>query len=244
MGWCHHIIKQQGWVAHVVFSPTNPQHLISASGGLIQKWDTSGHQVGPTYKGTHTAFSPDGTHFISCHEGVSTIWNSDSRVAMAKCQTPGYSLSSNPNSNNATFISSCFSPDGRFIVAATGFTVYVWDITDSDPFLVGTFLGDNGLFNSLTFSPPSTLISASYSGSVKFWQIGDLSTNPCVGDPKSIISISVPIKSVSLQSENGIAISSGSNGAVRTWDLSTSLCKTVSFENKPTQGRDFGIPGS
>jgi WD40 repeat protein len=236
MGECNCVMKQQDWVDHVVFSPTNPQHLISASGGLIQKWDTNGHQVGPTHKGTCAAFSPDGTHFISCQEDVSTIQNIDSRVVVAKCQTPNYKPTFG---YNLSFVDSCFSPNGRLVAAATGSFVYVWDITGPDPLLVETLVGDNGSFSSLTFSSPSTLISASYSGLVKFWQIDGLPTIPVAGGPKSIPHTSVSIYSVSLQAENGIAISSDRDGVVRTWDLSTGLCKT-SFQTplEDAYGRD------
>jgi WD40 repeat protein len=53
----------------------------------------------------------------------------------------------------------------------------------------------------------------------------DLATS----DPKSTPLTSAPIQSVSLQAENGIAISSDWDGVVRTWDLSTGLCK-ASFQ--------------
>jgi WD40 repeat protein len=70
--------------------------------------------------------------------------------------------------------------------------------------------------------------------SVKFWQIGGLSTDPVAGDPKSTPPTSVPIQSVSLQAENGIAISSDSDGVVKVWDISTGLCK-ASFQT-PAKG--------
>jgi WD40 repeat protein len=236
MGGCHCVITQQGWVTDVVFSPTNPQHLISASGGLIQKWDTNGHQVGPTHKGTCPAFSPDGTHFISCQEDVSTIRNFDSRVVVAKCQTPNYK----PNcGNDFNFEDSCFSPDGKLVTATNGIDIFVWDITGPDPPLVETLVGDSSGSTRLTFSSPSTLVSASYSGSVKFWQIDGLPTIPVAGGPKSTPHTSVSIQSVSLQTEIGIAISSDEDGVVRIWDLATGLCK-ASFQTPAeyTYGRD------
>ena len=223
---CNCVIEQQERVDHVAFSPTDPQHLISTSGGHIWKWDVNGHQVGLTHKGTNAVFSPDGNYFISCQEDVSTIQNSDSRVVVAQCQTPNYK----PDiGRDISFISSCFSPNGRLVAAATRSFIYVWDITGSDPLLVETFIGDNGSFSSLTFSSSSTLISASWSNSVKFWQIGGLSTNPVIGDPTSILHTSVPIMSLNLCTENGIVISSDLDGVVRTWDLSTGLCK-ASFQ--------------
>ena len=221
-GGCHCVIEKKGCRGCVVFSPTNPEHLISASGGLIQKWDTSGHQIGPTHEGTCTAFSPDGTHFISCQEDVSTIWNSDSGVVVAKCQTPNY----RPNSGiDCRFGDSCFSSDGRLVAAATGSYIYVWDITGSDPLLIEIFVGGTGAFGSITFSSPSTLISSSLPQSVEFWKIGGQSTNPVAGGPMPTPPILVGICSVHLQAGSGIAASSDWDGVVRTWDLSTGLCK-------------------
>ena len=237
-GKCQHVIKQQGQVIHVVFSPTNPQHLMSVSGGFICMWDINGHQVGHIHEGTHAAFSPDGTHFISCQEDVSTIRNSESRVAVAKCKLPEY----NHNSGfDPHLIDSCFSADGRLVAVATSTTTFVWDVTNSDPLPLKTFLRNIASITSITFSSPSTLISASWSESVRFWEIGGLLTNPVAGDPKSTPPTSVRIVSVHLQTESGIAISSDWNGVVRTWDLLTGHCnasfQTPSGANYPRDAR-------
>jgi WD40 repeat protein len=222
-GECNCVIKQ-GHIYCIVFSPTNPDHLISES-GLIQKWDINGHQVGPAHEGTCPAFSPDGTHFISCQKDVCTIWNSDSGVVVAECQTPNY----RPHSGmDCCFWDSCFSPDGRLVAAAIMNYIYVWDITSSDPILIETFVGGTGDFTSLTFSSPSTLISSSIAQWVEFWKIGGQSTNQ-VADG----SMPSEICSVHLQTESGIAVSSDWDGVLRTWDLSTGLCK-ASFKTPAT----------
>jgi WD40 repeat protein len=214
IGECCCVIKQKDWVRSVSFYPTNLQHLISCSGGIAQQWDIDGHQIGPTYKGTHAAFSLDGTHLALCGENITTIHNCNSGAIVAKCPT-----------NNKP-IHCCFSPNGRLVAVAAYSTVYVWDITGSDPHLIETFLGHTRNITSLTFSSPSSLISASIDKSVKFWQIGSSSMDLATSDPKSITLTSAPIQSVSLQAENGIAISSDLNGVVKTWDLSTGLCNT------------------
>jgi WD40 repeat protein len=115
------------------------------------------------------------------------------------------------------------------VAAAAGDIIYVWDITGSDPLLIKTLPGHTKTITCLTFSSSSTLISASLDQSVKFWQIDDPSTNPVVGDPMSTLLTSAPIQSISLQAENGIAISSDLDGVVRVWDISTGLCK-ASFQ--------------
>ena len=123
----------------------------------------------------------------------------------------------------------CFSTDGRLVaVGATG-AVFIWDITTSNPYLVETFIGHTENITFLTFSSPSSLISASEDKSVRFWQIGALLMDPAVVSPKSISPALAPIKSITLQAKDGIVITSDSSGVVKTWDISTGLCK-ASFQ--------------
>jgi WD40 repeat protein len=223
-GECCCVIKHQEIVDCVVFSPTDPQHLISVSDGIAQQWDISGCQIGPIYQGSHPAFSSDGTHFVLCSGNVATVQNSDSGAVVAKCLAPNNNPNTSPN-----FTHSCFSPNSGLIAVAARNTVYVWDITGPDPLLIKAFIGHASIINSLIFSSPSTLISASRDQSVKFWQIGTLSPDPITGDPESINPTSASIKSVSLQVEDSIAISSDLDGVVKIWDISMGLCK-ASFQ--------------
>jgi WD40 repeat protein len=217
-GECCCVIKL-GHQVNVSFHPTNPQHLISISGGIVQQWGIDGHQIEPTYEGTHAAFSLDGTHLALCGEKVTTIQNFNSGAIVARC----------PTDSKPWFC--CFSPNGRLVAVAAGSTAYVWDITGSDPHLIETFIGHTMDITSLTFSSPSSLISASNDQSIKFWQIG---SPLAVSNPEPTPSASAPIKSVGLEAENGIAISSDVDGVVKTWDLSTGLCK-ASFQT-PAKG--------
>jgi WD40 repeat protein len=224
-GECCCVIKQEDLVKCVSFYPTNPQHLISISGDIVQQWGIDGHQIEPTYEGTDAAFSLDGTHLALCGEKVTTIQNFNSGAIVAKCPTD-----SEPKH-------CCFSPNGRLVAVAAGSTAYVWDITGSDPHLIETFTGHAKGITSLTFS--SSLISASYDQSIKFWQIG---SSLAVSNPEPTQSASAPIQSVGLEAENGIAISSDVDGVVKTWDLSTGLCG-ASFQT-PVKGdtlRDVGM---
>ena len=208
------IIKQEDYVTHVSFSPTNPQQIISISHDKIWQWDANGHQIPPTYDGTYIAFSPDHTQFALCNGNVVTVQNSDSRAIVAEFDVAD---------NGVCYC--CFSPDGRLFVAAAGRTAYVWDITSPNPYLIETFVGHTDFIASIVFSSPSSLISVSDDQSVKFWQISTLSTNAVTADQQSALSMSPPILSVSLQARAGIAISSDANGVMKTWDISTGLCK-------------------
>jgi len=215
-GECHHVIKQQSFVHYVCFSPTDPQYLLSKSDDKIWQWDINGHQTPPTHDGYQVSFSPDGTQLVLCNRAVVTVQNSDSRVAVAEFHVAN---------SNTTWC--CFSPDGRLVAVAAGETAYIWDITGSDPHLVEIFVGHTMDITSLVFSSPSSLISASWDQSIKFWQIDVSSKDPAEADPKSISLTPAAIMSITLQ--DSIAISSDSDGVVRIWDISTGICK-ASFQ--------------
>ena len=210
-GQCHWTIKQQYRVEHVRFSPTDPQHIISISGDEVWQWDVNGHQIPPTYNGSHIAFSPDHAQFALCNGKVITVQNSDSRAILAE-----FTVSTKTKH-------CCFSPDGQLIAAAAGATAYIWDITSPDPHLVETFIGHTKDITSLAFSSPSSLVLASKDKSVRFWQIG--TPGPAMVDLDPTSPTSAAIKSITLQPKDGISITSDSDGVVRTWDLSTGLCK-------------------
>jgi len=208
-GECLCEIEHQKSVEHVIFSPMDPQHLISISDGQVW-WGDINDEILSTCDGSHISFSPDCTQFALCNGKVVTVQNSDSRAIVAEFHTP----------NNAKFC--CFSPDGRLVAAAADKTAYFWDITSPDPHLVGTFLGHTLNITSLIFSSPSSLISGSRDRSLKIWKIDALSADQVATDPGSH---TTRITSVSLQARAGIAISSDWDGVVNIWDLSTGLYK-------------------
>ena len=221
-GVCYCIIQQEDIVASVHFFPLDPQYLTSVSGGKVSQWDIDGHQITPTHNGSCTAFSSDGTKFAFCNEGVVQIQSPHSRAVVAEFHMENVEISY-----------CCFSPNGRLFAIVVDHTAYVWDITCSDPCLVETFIGHTGSINSLVFSSPTSLISVSMDKSIKLWQVGTPPTATDVTGSNSII-LTSPIKSITLQAKDGIAISADSDGVVRIWDLSTGHCK-ASFQT-PAQG--------
>ena len=216
-GECHCIIKRHDYkVECVSFSPINSHLLMSASnGGTTRQWDINGHQIGPAYDSTNAAFSPDGSHFI-LGGNPPTVWNSSSGVVTAELK-----------GSTKSFDHCCLSPNGKFMAGVADHTIYVWDITSSDPYLVETYIGHASSIHGLTFSSTHSLISLSDGCSIKFWQIGTSSTNPSVTDSESTPLTLAPIESISLQANNGIVVSSDGAGVVRIWDISTGLCKAA-----------------
>ena len=224
-GECHCVIGgHNGNVMSVNFSPTNSQLLISASyDHTVKQWDINGCQIGSTYEGDGVAFSLDGTYFVSWRwrGTVATVWNSSSGLVVAELQVP-----------NRWFQCCCFSRNGKFVAGSSGCTIYVWDITSFNSPPIVAFVGHTVDITSLTFS--SSLISSSDDKSIKFWQIGASLADPVTINPDSTPSTSAPITLVNLQAKDGIAISGDKAGVVKTWDISTGLCK-ASF-HPPVQG--------
>ena len=217
-GECLCTIKQQDNVRYVGFSPIDPQHIISISGNKVWEWDLTGQQIPPTYDGTCIAFSPDYSKFALCNGNAITVYDSNSRAIQTQIYV---------DARNAHYC--CFSPDGRLIAAAAGRTAYVWELTSPGSHLVGTLVGHTDEINSLIFSSPSSLISMSIDKSVRFWQIGVLSPDPAITSSTFTPLVISPIQSISLQAQTKTAISSDRKGVVKTWDLSTGLCK-ASFQ--------------
>ena len=214
-GECHHTIKQEDKVKYVSFLPLNPKHLMSISCGKVWQWDIGGQQTAPIYDGSHIAFSLDGAQLVVSNKSAVEVKSSDSKETVATFHIA-----------NEDVGCCCFSPDNRVIAVATYKTIYIWNISSPDPHLLETFIGHTDLITSLAFSSPTSLVSVSKDFSVKFWQIGLPPIDPAPADPNSMPLASAPIKSITLQAKDGIAISSHSDGVVRIWDISTGLCKT------------------
>ena len=218
-GGCFHVIQQQDIAYYVMFSPTDPQHLISVSSSKVWQWNANGHQIKPPFNGCHVSFSSDGTQFVSCHGKTITVHNSSSGATVSEFQiTEG---------DNKIMCS--FSPDSRLVAVASGYDIYCWNITSSRPQLIEALINCNNGIASLVFSSPTTLISASGNQLVKFWQIGAQSTDSAAIDLKYTPLRSAQIMSITLQTEDGIFIISYSDGMVKTWDISTGIHK-ASFQ--------------
>ena len=213
---CHHVIEQHDWVHLVRFSPTDPQHFISVSGSKMQRWNTNGHQTHSACGVSHVP-SSDLTQAALWEEQAGVVGGTDSTVVFAKFEVA-----------NSSVHSYCFSPGNRFIAFHNHETVEVWD-TSSDHHPIKTLIGHTHKITSLTFSSPSTIISMSADNLVKFWQIGVQPTDTGVTNPESAPLTPAPITSIALQEKCGTAFSSDSNGVVRSWDISTGLCK-ASFQ--------------
>ena len=227
-GECCSVLKQHAKVYLVKFSPTNPQRFLSKSANEVKQWNISGHKVGPIFDGCWADFSPDGAQIVSRYKRIATIRSTSSGKITAKFQVTDHFA-----------VRSCFSLDGGMVAISAGSTFYVWNIANSKPHLVGTFTGHTDHINSLAFSSPSSIVSASSDQSIKFWKIIPQPTDLAGTDSKSIPITSATIMSITIQARDNIFITSDSDGMVKTWDIFTGTCK-ASFQTpaKGTKDRD------
>jgi len=224
-GECHHIVEQKNEAQYVSFSPTDPQHLIFASGRNVQQWEIGGHGVNRTYDGSYATFSPDGTQFAlyDPSSGTVAVRNSGSGAIAAEFTV----------ANSMNMGCCCFSPDNTLIAVAPDIVVEIWNITSSDPQLIKTFVGHTDTIWSAVFSSPSSLITSSGDNSVKFWEITVPSTDQVAAHSKTTSLAPAPARSITLQEEDGIAILIHQDGVVKVWNISTGICK-ASFQT-PTK---------
>ena len=127
------------------------------------------------------------------------------------------------------------------VVVSAGTTAYVWNVTGTEPHLAKTLIGHTDNISSFVFSSPS-FVSGSDDGSVKFWKIGTQSMDLVGTDLGPTTLTPVTIMSITLQAEGNISITSDSDGAVKTWDIFTGLCK-ASFQTpaKSANKRDVQL---
>ena len=215
-GECYQTIQNQKYRQAVKFSPKDPHHFVSIFDGKVWQWDANGSQIRPPFNGSNVAFSSDGAQLVSCFGKTITVHNSSSGTIVTEFQVVDDAHSC------------CLSPDNRLIAVAAGNTAYCWDITTSEPQLFETFIGHARAIISLTFSSPTTLVSASVDFSLKFWQIGAQSANPLAIDLNPISPLSAPIWSITLKSKQDIAFILCSDGVVKAWDTSTGICRISS----------------
>ena len=224
-GECCCTIESQYGIVLVKFSPTNPKYFLSVADDEISQWNINGHPAGPAINGCYADFSQDGTLLVSHHQESVTVQNLTSGEVASEFQTI-----------RVGFLRCCFSPDGRMVAVSTGSTVCLWNIVSTKPHLVDSFIGHAGRILSLAFSSPSSLISGSEDGSVKFWKMATQPTEPVGTDTKPISLTPTTIMSITLQTEDSVSITSDSDGIVKTWDIFTGHCK-ASFQT-PAKGAD------
>ena len=228
---CCHTLNTPGKAQFVSFSPINPQLLISLSEDKYLRWDTNGHLVGPTYSGSYICSSLDGTRLVSwiTNGEIAMVQDPDSGVVVAKLRFEKPVMDRSDHWH--------ISPDGKHVVCVVTHTIYVWDITGSDPYPSKVLVGHTSHIYSLTVS--SSHVISSSEGLIKFWQIGTSPRDLVTTDPEFTPLSSPSISSINLQTKDGIAIAVDTDGVIRTWDILTGFCKASFHTNAEPQSQKY-----
>ncbi len=142
---------------------------IAAEAASIWNIETGKQEHSLTTRGYHSTFalSPDAKRLAYSSEGKIEFWNIQER------KNEGALTGSFGKDDLATF-----SPDGKFLVTASAFTIQIWDIASSQLVqVIDTFGWHTSSLNWLPKS--SVLMIASQNGRVRFW--GNSTTAAALG---------------------------------------------------------------
>ena len=157
---------------------------------------------------SHCCFSPDGRLMAAAAGSTAYVWDTAGSDPHPIKTFVGHT-------RNITSLA--FSSYTSLISSSQDKSVKFWQIGTSSP-------------DPVVADPEPTPHAPSFIDKwFSFWKIDSPSADLPMASPESAPPTSAPIKSITLQAKDGIAISSHSDGVVRTWDVSTGLC-TASFQ--------------
>jgi WD40 repeat protein/tRNA A-37 threonylcarbamoyl transferase component Bud32 len=156
LGLCPRLVQlwvHEGQVTDAEFSPDGHRVVTACSDGTVQVWDTaSGKPVTQSMKAggwvLHASFSHDDLQLLTVTRDQVQVWNASTGLT----NTPPVI------DNHSNFESANFSPDGRWLVIASGDkTAQVWDPSARRP-ITPSLRHDNRVM-SAAFSPDGRLVA-------------------------------------------------------------------------------------
>jgi WD40 repeat protein len=163
-----HVLQGEPSIGYSLsFSPDSRLLVYPAPGEQFELWDVTARkhfgQLPHRSSGVGaTAFSADGELIATGADGHIRLWNVQSQDLLS---TIGH---------QSAIRSTCFSPDGRILVAGSGDEeVRRWDITNPrSPRPLSPLRGHTAFVPQVAFSPDGkTLATGSYDGTLKLWDM-------------------------------------------------------------------------
>ena len=126
-----HELRHADGVYDAQFSPDGQQIATACQDGTAHIWNpTSGAPAMPPLKHksrvTSVQFSPDGRHLLTTSEGQAHLWNLTTAREVFPPRQHDYHFVE-PHMDGYVKMFATFSPDGKQIATASGFTARVWD---------------------------------------------------------------------------------------------------------------------
>ena len=159
----HTLAGHFGGVNSVAFSADGSRVLTAGGEGRIKVWRTEDGSellsIPPKrYEAFSAGFSPDGSRIVGGFKDVIEVWQADT----------GAEILTLPNASRAR--SASFSPDGRWILAASSDKMArVWNASNGDPGF--ELAGHTRVVYAASFSPDGKrIVTASQDRSAKVWE--------------------------------------------------------------------------
>ena len=210
------LLDHGGGVRTVEFSPVNNQLLVSAGeSSIIKLWNLRSGKVKTlsdhTSRVNSVAFSPNGRLLASgSDDWTFRLWNVSQEKNIATLETV-----TNGNRWRARVVT--FSPNGQLVAIGGDRFIKLWDIRTRTT--ITTLQHEQPVW-TLAFSPDGQLLAAGEgsnegTGIVTVWDIPKRQTIVRLeGDPKVM-------RSVKFSSDNQVLASSGWDGQLKLWDVSS-----------------------
>jgi WD40 repeat protein/DNA-binding SARP family transcriptional activator len=207
------VLSGHGAAVHAVRFTPDGRHVLTGGGdGTTRVWDVTAAGArdyltvpAAAMITTTVAFSPDGTMFAAPREptGV-TLWDAVTGAEVRTLTGPDVKLAN-----------LAFSPDGRWLAAASDLTevIPVWDVASGE--LERTLTGHESEVHAVSFTPDGHLLSASWDGTARIWAVTS-------GEEVDRLPHTGEFTLVAIASPDGTDIVTGDEeGKVTIWDAAT-----------------------
>lgn len=196
-----------GWVYAVVLTPDEKQVLSGGDNGELRRWnlETGKSEIWTGHTGSvyAVAVTPDGQRAVSGgDDGTLVIWDLTtgmSRPAATGHQGPVFGIA--------------VMPDGQLVVSSGRDGVKVWNLDTGAS--EQAIAGPRDWASAVAVTPGAMVLSGKHDGSLQL-------LNPYTGDTQLALSgHKGAVKAVAIVSGGRRAVSGGSDGTLRMWNLDT-----------------------
>ncbi|HZR41128.1 MAG TPA: helix-turn-helix domain-containing protein [Ktedonobacteraceae bacterium] len=216
-GTCQRILHgHSGIIWSIAFSPDSTLLISGALDETVRVWDTQNGAClnilhGHTGMVMAVAFHPSGDIFASGDEsGHVKLWDARSRRSVATLQL-----------RTTKAASTAFNAEGTLLaVGSQDGAIEIWHLANkSHPSRLRTLLGHPLWVSTVAFGPNNFLVSISYGGKVKLW---DVERGRCLG---TLQGYSHVICAVSFSPDGNLLVHGDDHGMLRVWDVHSGRCR-------------------